>query len=441
VAEGTQRRDRELGRANTRASSWLAWSLAGLSVAMFLASVALTIMSVDDAPATRPPSTWGTAGPISGLVIFLPFLAFPLVGALIASKRPQNPIGWICLTAGFLWMLIVLSDSYGTYGLAKPGSIPYPVASEALGLWLWVPPVGLLGTYLILLFPNGRLPSRRWRPLAWLSGAVIVLGSVGIALAPGSVEALGGVRNPFGLEGAPWVAYAAVVVPLLLPVCILASAVSLVLRYRRSGGEERQQVKWIAFAASFVGLVALITVVSTQMFAPESLETAGTQPLWLELLQDVELLSLAGVPVAVGFAILRHRLYDIDVVINRTLVYGSLTAMLVAVYYGSVVILQYIFRALSGGESQFAIVASTLAIAALFNPLRRRVQGFVDRRFYRRKYDAAKTLADFGVRLREETDLETLGSDVVRVVRETMQPAHVSLWLRPDPTSEGEQAD
>jgi hypothetical protein len=407
---------------------------------MFLASVALTIMSVDDAPATRPPSTWGTAGPISGLVIFLPFLAFPLVGALIASKRPQNPIGWICLTAGFLWMLIVLSDSYGTYGLAKPGSIPYPVASEALGLWLWVPPVGLLGTYLILLFPNGRLPSRRWRPLAWLSGAVIVLGSVGIALAPGSVEDLGGVRNPFGLEGAPWVAYAAVVVP-LLPVCILASAVSLVLRYRRSGGEERQQVKWIAFAASFVGLVALITVVSTQMFAPESLETAGTQPLWLELLQDVELLSLAGVPVAVGFAILRHRLYDIDVVINRTLVYGSLTAMLVAVYYGSVVILQYIFRALSGGESQFAIVASTLAIAALFNPLRRRVQGFVDRRFYRRKYDAAKTLADFGVRLREETDLETLGSDVVRVVRETMQPAHVSLWLRPDPTSEGDQAD
>jgi hypothetical protein len=408
-------------------------------VAMFLASVALTIMSVDGAPATRPPSTWGTAGPIGGLVIFLPFLAFPLVGALIASKRPQNPIGWICLTAGFLWMLIVLSDSYGTYGLAKPGSIPYPVASEALGLWLWVPPVGLLGTYLILLFPNGRLPSRRWRPLAWLSGAVIVLGSVGIALAPGSVEDLGGVRNPFGLEGAPWVAYAAVVVP-LLPVCILASAVSLVLRYRRSGGEERQQVKWIAFAASFVGLVALITVVSTQMFAPESLETAGTQPLWLELLQDAELLSLAGVPVAVGFAILRHRLYDIDVVINRTLVYGSLTAMLVAVYYGSVVILQYIFRALSGGESQFAIVASTLAIAALFNPLRRRVQGFVDRRFYRRKYDAAKTLADFGVRLREEPDLETLGSDVVRVVRETMQPAHVSLWLRPDPTSEGEQA-
>ncbi len=421
-----------------RAAAWLAWSLAGLSVAMFLASVALTIMSVDGAPATRSPSTWGTGGLTGGLVIFLPFLAFPLVGALIASKRPQNPIGWICLTAGFLWMLIVLSDSYGTYGLAKPGSIPYAVASEALGLWLWVPPVGLLGTYLILLFPNGRLPSRRWRPLAWLSGAVIVLVSVGIALAPGPVEELGGVRNPFGLEGAPWVAYAAVVQP-LLPVCVLASAVSLVLRYRRSGGEERQQIKWIAFAASFLGLVALITVVSTLMFAPESLETAGTQPLWLELLQDVELLSLAGVPVAVGFAILRHRLYDIDVLINRALVYGPLTVFLATTYIGGVVGLQYVFRTLTGQGSTLAVVASTLAIAALFNPLRRRVQGFVDRSFYRNKYDAAKTLEAFSARLREETDLDALSDDLVGVARETMQPEHVSLWLRPERSSKGDQ--
>jgi len=423
-----------------RAAAWLAWSLAGLSVAMLLASVALTTMSLYGAPTTRSPSTWGTGGLTGGLVIFLPFLAFPLVGALIASKRPQNPIGWICLTAGFLWMLIALSDSYGAYGLAKPGSIPFAVASEALGLWLWVPPVGLLGTYLILLFPNGRLPSRRWRPLAWLSGAVIVLGSVGIALAPGPVEALGGVRNPFGLEGAPWVAYAAVVVP-LLPACILASAMSLVLRYRRSGGDERQQVKWIAFAASLMGLVALITVVSTFVFAPESLETAGTQPLWLELLQDVELLSLAGVPVAVGFAILRHRLYDIDGLINRALVYGPLTILLALVYAGGVVGLQAALRALTGQASTLAVVASTLAIAALFNPLRRRVQAFVDRRFYRSKYDAAKTLAAFNARLRDETDLDTLGRDLMGVVRDAIQPEHVSLWLRPDTAARSQQAD
>ncbi len=233
-------------------------------------------------------------------------------------------------------------------------------------------------------------------------------------------------------------AYAAVVVP-LLPVCVLASAVSLVLRYRRSGGQERQQIKWIAFAATVVGLVSLITVVSTLMFAPESLETAGTQPLWLELLQDVELVSLAGVPVAVGFAILRHRLYDIDLIINRTLVYGSLTVLLASAYVGGVVGLQALFRALSGQESTLAIVASTLAIAALFGPLRRRVQAFVDRRFYRRKYDATKTLAAFNARLREETDLNVLSDDLVGVARETMQPEHVILWLRPETSSKGEQ--
>jgi hypothetical protein len=411
-----------------RAAAWLAWSLAGLSVAMFLASVALTIMSLYGAPATRSPSTWGTGGLIGGLVIFLPFLAFPLVGALIASKRPQNPIGWICLAAGLFWMLIALEDSILGYG-------PYPVAIDALTEWMWVPPVGLLGIYLILLFPDGRLPSRRWRSLAWLSGAVMVLVSLSIIFMPGSVPGHPGVSNPFGIEGYPLVARVLGGVVVLLPVCILASAASLVLRYRRSTGEERQQIKWIAFAASLVGLVALITVASTLMFAPESLQIAGTQPLWLELLQDLDLLCLAGVPVAVGFAILRHRLYDIDVVINRTLVYGSLTAMLVAVYYGSVVVLQYVFRALSGGESQLAIVASTLAIAALFNPLRRRVQTFVDRRFYRRKYDAAKILAAFNARLRDETDLDTLGRDLMGVVRDTIQPEHVSLWLRSERSS------
>jgi hypothetical protein len=204
----------------------------------------------------------------------------------------------------------------------------------------------------------------------------------------------------------------------------------LVLRYRRSGSEEREQIKWIAFAGSFVGLMSVITVFSTLIFEPLFLDSTGTQPLWVGVLQDVELLSFAGIPVAVGIAVLRYRLYDIDLLINRALVYAPLSAMLALIYVGGVVGMQAVFRAITGQESTLAVVASTLAIAALFNPLRRRVQTFVDRRFYRRKYDAAKTLAAFNSRLREETDLDSLSDEVLGVVRETMQPAHASLWLR-----------
>jgi hypothetical protein len=207
----------------------------------------------------------------------------------------------------------------------------------------------------------------------------------------------------------------------------------LVLRYRRSGSEQREQIKWIAFAGSFVGLMSLITVVSALIFAPEFPDSTGTQPLWLGVLQDVELLSFAGIPVAVGIAVLRYRLYDIDVIINRTLVYGSLTATLIALYFGGIVVLQRLFVLLTGQQSTLAVVASTLLIAALFNPLRRRIQSFIDRRFYRRKYDARKTLEAFTAKLRDETDFDALNAELVGVVNETIQPAHVSLWLRPDP--------
>jgi hypothetical protein len=442
VTEGTQRRDREVGRANTRASSWLAWSLAGLSGAMFVAGAILTIMSLYvTAPVAQLSSDWGSGGAIGNLLILAPFLAFTIVGALIASRRPENPIGWICLVAGLFWTLIALHDQYTAYGLATTGVVPFPAAVAALIQWLWVPPVGLLSIYLILLFPDGRLPSRRWRPLAWFSGAVMVLVSLAIALAPGPLPDLGGVRNPFGLEGYAWIADATNVIPALLPLCTLASALSLVLRYRRSGSEEREQIKWIAFAGSFVGLMALITVVSALIFAPAFPDSTGTQPLWLVVLQDVELLSFAGIPVAVGIAVLRYRLYDIEVIINRTLVYGSLTATLVALYFGGIVVLQRVFVLLTGQESTLAVVASTLAIAALFNPLRRRMQGFVDRRFYRRKYDARKTLEAFSVKLRDETNLDALSEDLVGVVRETMQPAHVALWLRPETVGQRDRMD
>jgi hypothetical protein len=406
---------------STRTAAWLAWSLAALSVMMFVAAIALHVLarSVDS------PGQWSTLGAVGRVLSFLPFLAFPLVGALVASRRPRNWVGWILLADGLLWTFGSLLDSYRVYGLARPGSVPFSGAVHALGQWLWVPAVGLFAVYLILLFPDGRLPSRRWRPLAWFSGAVMVLLSAGIG-------------KPFGLEQYPWVSDALPVVLALLPLCILASAVSLVLRYRRAGTEVREQIKWVAFAALFVGVQFVIDIGASLLLVP--MTASGREPAWLALLDQVGFIMFAGVPIAVGIAVLKYRLYDIDVIINRALVYGSLTATLVALYFGGILVLQRLFVALTGQQSTLAVVASTLAIAALFNPLRRRIQGFVDRRFYRRKYDASKTLETFSAKLRDATDLEALSGDLKAVVGETMQPEHVSLWLRPDPslrTTEG----
>jgi len=406
---------------------------------MFIASVALYFLT----QSMHLPGSWITAGTIGELLVLVPFLAFPLVGALVASIRPYNPIGWICLVAGLLWMLMILSESYSEYGLARPGSVPFPVTVYALlYAWLWVPAVGLMGIYLILLFPDGRLPSKRWRPLVWFSGALIVLESAAIFLTPGPLD-LEQVQNPFGLEGHPWVTSVALVLLPLLALCMVASAFSLVLRYRHSGDEVRQQIKWVAFAGSFMGLLYLGTMsVGSALWllsGPETPADLGSRSWWGVLLENVMVLSFAGVPVAIGFAVLRYRLYDIDFIINRALVYGSLTAMLALVYFGGVMGLQTIFRGLTGQESTLAVVASTLAIAALFGPLRRRVQAFVDRRFYRNKYDAAKTLEAFNARLREETDLDTLRNDVVGVANATVQPEHASLWLRPDVSRKAER--
>jgi uncharacterized membrane protein YozB (DUF420 family) len=261
---------------------------------------------------------------------------------------------------------------------------------------------------------------------------------------PGPLTEVEGVRNPFGLEEAPWLVDASIALLLLLAVCSFASAVSLILRYRRAGREAREQIKWIALAASFVGLAFLGSILSVIIFAPEYFTPEGgegTPPLWFGLLQYVIMLSFASIPVAIGFAVLKYRLYDIDILINRTLVYGSLTVLLVALYFGGIVVLQRVFVALTGEQSTLAVVASTLLIAALFTPLRRRIQSFIDRRFYRSKYDARKTLEEFSVKLRDETDLEALNNDLVGVVRETMQPSHVSLWLRPNTLPKGEQTE
>jgi hypothetical protein len=283
--------------------------------------------------------------------------------------------------------------------------------------------------FLLLLFPDGRLASGRWRWFAWLSATALTAGTVSAAFLPGPIDGLGPIRNPLGIEGArqllgPVVSGSAALAEGLLA---LVAAVSLLLRLRRARGEERQRIKWFAYA---------ITVMAGGFFLTYTVaEAIDVRWVWWAGF-GLTMASVLGVQLSIAIAILKHRLYDIDLLINRTLVYGPLTAMLALVYFGGVVGLQAALRVLTGQESTLAVVASTLAIAALFNPLRGQVQGFVDRRFYRRKYDAAKTLATFNARLRDQTELETLSSDVIGVVRETMQPAHVRLWLR-SPTEAG----
>jgi hypothetical protein len=322
VTEGAKKLDRAAGGIRLRVAAWLAWALAALAVALFIASGVLYVL----ARSAQFPVAW-----VLFLADWVLFLAFPIVGALIASRRPENPVGWICLASGFLFMLLAVTDNYSIYGVARPGSVPFPVALGTIGnQWLRVPTVGLLGIYLILLFPDGKLPSKRWRPLAWFSGVMIVVLSITEGLSPGPLENQGGVRNPFGIEALPWLVDVANIVLPLLPICILASAVSMVLRFRRSRGEVSQQIKWFTFVASFAGLLYFIAMISLVVVVLGSDDSLPALPLWFELIFSLAGLGFAGVPVAIGFAVLKYRLYDIDLVINLTLVYGSLTAMLVA---------------------------------------------------------------------------------------------------------------
>jgi hypothetical protein len=404
-----------------RAASWLAWSACLLCVTLLAFSAVLLLLN---GPSEGAASTWGTK--YNNFIFPVVVLAFALVGALVASRLPGNPVGWVCLVIGLTLTLGGAAEEYDVYALAtRPGWLPGGEYAAWLGNWAWVPAVGLMGTFTILLFPTGRLPTHRWRAVAWISGAVLVLASLSEAFSPGRLAEAPNVTNPFGIESARGALEMVNIGSfLLLPLCFVLSAFSMVLRFRRSAGEERQQLKWFAAAAVLLGACFPFVFVVPSGVA-----------------EDLVTLLFAGLPMAIGIAILRHRLYDIDVIINRALVYGSLTVLLVTTYSGGVVGLQYAFRTLTGQGSTLAVVASTLAIAALFNPLRRRVQAFVDRRFYRSKYDAAKTLETFSAKLRDETDLDALNAELVGVVRETMQPAHVSLWLRSDTARQREQAD
>jgi hypothetical protein len=355
-------------------------------------------------------------------------VGYSTVGAVAASHRPGNPVGWVLCSIGLSWGVGHFTSEYATYALlAAPGSLPAAEAAAWIYSWGWVPGLGFI-VFLPLLFPSGRLPSPRWRPFAWLSVLLVVAGTIVAAISPAPGVGLS-IRNPFGIESLPDLNQQ---LQALMFVLIFVASASLVARLHRARGVERQQIKWVAYAGALGGGASLPTYTVLEAVNLPWLHLAGYVPA---------LVGILGVPTAVGIAITRYRLYDIDILINRTLVYGTLTATLVALYLVGIVVLQRLFVLLTGQQSTLAVVASTLLIAALFNPLRRSLQSFIDRRFYRRKYDARKTLERFSAQLRDETDLDTLSDDLVGVVRETMQPAHASLWLRPDTTSRGQQTD
>ncbi len=392
-----------------RTASWLAWALCALTVAL----VAYTVVFAF--------STSGGTGGNQGLTFLFAVVWCAVVGAVVASRRPRNPIGWLFAVSAASFATAEATFRYAVYGLViEPGSLPAAGAMAWPQTWMWVPGVLLVLVFLPLYFPNGRLLSPRWRVALWLGIAFSAAAACFSAFLPGLVSDVPGVNNPLGVEALrPVEAVIDVVMQWLFSLVIFLSVVSLILRFWRSRGEERQQMKWLTYAAA-------------TMFAMILLTNSLDEDTALFLVVDsLTALTFAGIPAAVGVAVVRHRLYDIDRIINRTLVYGVLTVSLALVYLGSVVSLQTFFRALTGGTSQLVIVASTLAIAALFSPLRRGIQAFVDGLFYRRKYDAAKILEAFSAKLRDETELDRLGGELIQAVRGTVQPAHVRLWLRP----------
>jgi hypothetical protein len=397
-----------------RSAAWLAWSLLALSLALTALSLLLLGLTISH-PDVSFYYYWLEATALA--------VGYSTVGGVVASRMPDSPIGWLFCTIGLLFGVIHFCGEYSMYTLvAVPGALPAGEVTAWIDAWIWVPSLGLI-VFLLLVFPDGRLPGALWRRVAWFTASIVVAGAVLAAFSPGAVLQHP-FENPLGIEVLP-----NVYKPLeaIMYALIVLGASSMLARLRQAGRIERQQIKWFAYATT----VSISGVILKNTIFPA---VGGDWVWWVGFVLTT--VGLIGSPFAMGIAILRYRLYEIDLLINRTLVYGSLTAVLTVVYVGSVVALQYVFRTLTGEGSQLAVVASTLAIAALFIPLRRRIQSFIDRRFYRKKYDAARTLAAFSAKLRDETDLDTLSDDLVGVVDQTMQPAHVTLWLRHDTGSE-----
>jgi hypothetical protein len=386
-----------------RTAARIAWGIAALCAVG--AVTTLSLASLNDAADTQAAS-------------FTLLLAFPLVGALVAARHPGNVVGWLLVAMGVCLTVNLVGESYARYALVTaPGSLPGGLYGAWLG-WTYAPIAAILTIFLPLYFPTGRLLSPRWRPVVWLGIGFVVFAVAGNALWPGPdrfVQGLGPVPNPviFLPRAKPLFELLRNLAGLCLLPGIAGALAALVVRFRRSRRIERQQLKWFTYAAALAPLPS---------FAYE------WAPGISGLLRAV-LLPL--VPVAIGIAMLRYRLYEIDRIINRTLVYGTLTAILGLSYAGAVLVLGQLFGGVGTDPPRWAVAGATLAVAALFQPARRRVQAVVDRRFNRRRYNAAKTVAAFSGRLREEIDLDTLLAELTAVVDQTMQPTVVSLWLRP----------
>jgi hypothetical protein len=428
----------EAGMSSIRRMQWTAWLSWVLAWGLGAAGLIL----------------WAHNGSYLPTLALLSTVTFQVLGVLIVSRQPRNRIGWIFCVAGLLYGLWLFTSQYAIYALiTEPGSLPGAALAAWLSSWSWAPPSWLVGTLCLLLFPDGHLPSRRWRPIPWLatSGLALFLGALFVtpwagraniatptqvkatatgllavihplvsfivAVTPSKLQ--GGVTypidNPLRLEGADAaLATIATVGATLILASFIASVIAPVVRFRYARGAERQQLKWIAYA---VVLAALIHLLANSLL-----------PRLVQLVQSVEMLVFA---IAVAVAVLRHHMYDIDLVINRTLVYGLLTASLGLGYAGAVLVLGQVFGGVGGEPPSWAVAGVTLAVAALFQPARRRIQAVVDRRFNRRKYNTAKTIQAFSTRLRDQVDLDTLSTELLAVVDQTMEPTRVSLWLRP----------
>ena len=412
---GENGRDEPGGAADamrlSRISTVVAWGLCAATAALAAGRLGLAIADPQSSDAASGPQVPG-GGVLIAIFESVVLLALGVIGALVASRRPQNAVGWIlCVIPVSLGLLILSAHAY--WSLAFAGNRDAADLTAWLATWIWIPALVSLLALFPLLFPTGRPPTPRWRPVIWVAAVAGMLLFAGVAFARGRFEDYP-VDNPLG-AGEAFAVVGGLGFVLMLGASV-ASLASLVIRFRRSHGEERQQLRWVTAAAA---LFALIFIGDAPI---EALAGDDVGFAWL-------LLGFLGIAVAVAISLLRYRLYDFDVVINRTLVYGTLTAALAGTYLGSVLVLELALGGLAE-DSGLAVAGSTLAVAALFQPARRRIQAWVDRRFYRRRFDSARTLERFGGYLRNEVELDSLSLELRAVVAETMQPAHVSLWLR-----------